>query len=53
MDLTSDTLFDNAIHSNFLNINLGQEDPELGGLCAYDDNCPMMDTIMLLRHGSR
>lgn len=37
MDFTSDTLFDDAIHSNFLDINLGQEYLELGGLCAYDN----------------
>jgi hypothetical protein len=37
MDFTSDTLFDDAIDSNFLDINLGQEYLELGGLCAYNN----------------
>jgi hypothetical protein len=37
MDFTSNTLFDDAIDSNFLGINLGQEYQELGGLCAYNN----------------
>lgn len=36
MDFISDTLFDDAIHSNFLDINLYQEYLELGGLYDYD-----------------
>src|SRR4051812_33920585 len=40
MDFTSDTLFNDAIDTNFLDINLGKEYQELGGLCAYDNQRP-------------